>query len=201
MQHIPTEWWNKGIPFTTFNQLSSNLLKEGKTTGNDHSEAMLEYAKLNESRQRKWLKIGKLNEATEQVVTSLKRKINILVITEAWCGDSGQNLPFIHLIADANPDKIELRVVLRDEDTSIIDQFLTNGGRAIPKAVIFDAESNEILSVWGPRPQPALSILENYKANQDSMTKEEFQTELHTWYAKNKGEALQKEFVETLKTL
>ena len=57
-------------------------------------------------------------------------------------------------MADLTPT-IELKIVLRDDNDEIMQQFLTNGTRAIPKLVVIDAESSVVLADWGPRPEPA----------------------------------------------
>ena len=55
----------------------------------------------------------------------------VLIITEDWCGDAMMNIPILkHIIEFLN---IEARVFHRDDDTHLIDQYLTNGkSRAIP---------------------------------------------------------------------
>ena len=53
----------------------------------------------------------------------------VLVITEDWCGDAMMNLPILKLSEALN---LEVRVFHRDDDTKLIDQYLTNGkSRAI----------------------------------------------------------------------
>ncbi|MFD1927756.1 thioredoxin family protein [Sporosarcina siberiensis] len=59
-----------------------------------------------------------------------EKKPEILVITEDWCGDAMLNNPILRKIGEAA--KLDIRVVYRDEDTDLIDKYLTNGGRSIP---------------------------------------------------------------------
>jgi len=47
-----------------------------------------------------------------------------------------------------------------------------------------------VITTCGPRPASALAILKNWKANQDTMTKEDFEKELHIWYAKDRGQEI-----------
>ena len=49
----------------------------------------------------------------------------VLVITEDWCGDAMMNLPILKHISEAL--NLEVRVFHRDDDTKLIDQYLTNG--------------------------------------------------------------------------
>ena len=48
----------------------------------------------------------------------------VLVISEDWCGDAMMNLPILKRISES---LLEVRVFHRDEDTNLIDQYLTNG--------------------------------------------------------------------------
>ncbi|MEQ9656783.1 thioredoxin family protein [Fulvivirga sp.] len=190
--------WENGLTYDEYQQLIDSLLKINQTTGNNHSEKQLAYTRLNVQRMNKWDKITKLSadliESAEKIDSSQKW----LILTEAWCGDAAQNLPAIQKIADLN-DKIEVRYLLRDENLDVMDAYLTNGGRSIPKLIILDVEFNELAN-WGPRPAPAQQILKDYKKN-ESVNYDEFSVNLHTWYAKDKGKTLQSEFTLLLSGL
>lgn len=85
----------------------------------------------------------------DDFIEQLKRaKIHILVITEDWCGDAMLNNPIIRKIAEAAD--VEVRAVLRDADTDLIDRYLTNGGRSIPMYLVMN-EAGEVITKWGPR--------------------------------------------------
>lgn len=73
---------------------------------------------------------------------------HILVITEDWCGDAMMNNAVLRKIAEAA--ELEVHCVYRDENLELMDQYLTNGGRSIPK-YIFLSEDGEVLGHWGPR--------------------------------------------------
>jgi len=75
-----------------------------------------------------------------------------MVLTEPWCGDSAYNLPVIAEAA-ALSDHVTLRILHRDDNLDIMDQYLTGGGRSIPKLVAFDDDGTELFT-WGPRPAP-----------------------------------------------
>jgi len=82
-------------------------------------------------------------------VEQLKNKHpKILTITEDWCGDAMLNNPIIRRIAEAAD--LDMRAVLRDEDTDLIDRYLTNGGRAIPIYLLLD-DAGQVIGKWGPR--------------------------------------------------
>ena len=95
-----------------FRDLLEQLVKEGRTTGDDQSEEMVAYTKLNLARTVRNEKTVKLLPELREAVAHAP-KMTWLVITEPWCGDSSQVLPVLGLIADLSPN-IHLRVVLRD---------------------------------------------------------------------------------------
>lgn len=77
-----------------------------------------------------------------------KHELHFLVITEDWCGDAMVINPVIRKLSEAS--NIEMNVALRDEDTDLIDRYLTKGGRAIPIVIIFNP-LGEVIGKWGPR--------------------------------------------------
>jgi hypothetical protein len=184
------------MSFEHYVQLLESLMAEGKTTGQNQSEALLNYAQLNEKRMKKWEKIGKVAPEYITQLTEIEQPMIWLIITEGWCGDAAQNLPFIHKMAEINP-KIEIKVILRDEHPEVIDEFLTEGGKSIPKVIGLDPESLTVLGDWGPRPAPIQAeFLENRQTQVKSSL--EFTEYLHFWYAKDKGITLQSEFLAIL---
>jgi hypothetical protein len=118
-----------------------------------------------------------------------------MVVTENWCGDSAQNLPYIAKIASLNK-KIDLRIILRDSNLDIMDNYLTNGTRSIPKLVVFDDDGNELLQ-WGARPKAAQELVSDLKAQ--GYEKKYFLEKLHSWYARNRGADIEREILLLLK--
>jgi len=186
---------NEAYTYASYRELLDNLLQQGKTTGTNQSESMVNYATLNERRMKKWDKIGKITPELMDKLMSIDQKMTWLVVTEGWCGDAAQNLPFLKKMAELNPN-IDLRFVLRDENLPLIDAFLTNGGRSIPKLIALDSELS-VLGTWGPRPEPVQKAFLENKVSQER-TGKEFTEYLHLWYAKDKGITLQGEILAIL---
>ena len=186
---------NEAYTYASYRELLDNLLRQGKTTGTNQSESMVNYATLNERRMKKWDKIGKIIPELMDKLVSIDQKMTWLVVTEGWCGDADQNLPFLKKMAELNPN-IDLRFVLRDENLPLIDAFLTNGGRSIPKLIALDSELS-VLGTWGPRPEPVQKAFLENKVSQER-TGKEFTEYLHLWYAKDKGITLQGEILAIL---
>ena len=191
---------NPVFSYNEFYEWMSELSKEGKSSGEDQSEVMAEYTSLNNKRMKRLNNTVKLQPEFIELIEAIKKPQTWYLITETWCGDSAQNLPVIAKIAAASNEKIDLRIILRDENPEWIDKYRTNGGKSIPKLVSFDQEGEELFS-WGLRPLSAHPILLHWKENPLEVTKADFEKELHTWYAQDKSLSLQKEFVEIFEKL
>jgi len=191
---------DKAYDYSAFNELVESLLEINRTTNDDNTESQLNYTKLNVSRTHRWDKRGILIDETQEVLSSITNKQTWLVITEGWCGDSAQILPFISKMAEFN-ELIELKIILRDQYPEVMDEFLTDGkSRSIPKVVIMDTETLEVLGVWGPRPADTHKTYLTERLDPEIGGKKAAEN-LHIWYARDKGKTSQKEFSETLKSI
>lgn len=176
------------------------LLAEGKTTGADHSDAMIHYAKMNVHRMKRHDKYATVPDSLKKVLGEIERNQIWMVITEGWCGDAAQIVPIINKIAEASP-MVDMRLILRDENPEVIDQFLTNGkSRSIPIVVILDAETLDVLGKWGPRPEVAQDLVLTLKSSSD-VSGTEVAEMLHKWYADNKNEEIFREMKEVLQSI
>jgi hypothetical protein len=78
------------------------------------------------------------------VFRTRRDKLNVLVITEDWCGDALTNFPVLARMVEGAPN-VELRVFLRDQNPDLMDQYLNRGlFRSIPVFVFFDEHMKEI---------------------------------------------------------
>jgi hypothetical protein len=189
----------EAMDYAAYKALIAHLLVNGKTTGVDHSEAMLHYTKMNVQRMNRVEKTTVLHPDLLAAIENIKGAYNFLVITEGWCGDAAQIVPVIQKIATAAPDKFKLKFVLRDQNLPLIDAHLTNGGRAIPALLILDENINLLLPKWGPRPVVLKHLISDWKKEISDMAV--ISERLHAWYAKDKTQAIQTEFAELLKQL
>lgn len=191
MNKLLKESFEKGISFEEYFALSQQYAKEGKTSGEDQSESLVQYSKLNFSRMKRLVKTAKLSEATLSSLSEIQAPQKWLLISESWCGDAAQNLPFFNSMANAN-DNIELRIVFRDENLELMDAYLTNGGRSIPKLIAF-TETEEIFN-WGPRPEPVQNMVNEYKAlPEPKIPYSEFSVAIQQWYNADGGKTIQAE--------
>jgi len=183
----------KSLTYNQYRTLISDLLKKSKSTGNEQSESLTKYSELNEVRMNRLEKTIQINEEVAQSLENLQANYIWIVISEGWCGDAAQLLPIIHKMAERS-EKIDLRIVLRDENEALMNQFLTNGGKAIPKLLILDVETLTVLSDWGPRPEGAKNLILDYKTRH-GVVDEAAKTELQKWYLHDKGISTQKEII------
>ncbi len=167
------------------------------TSGVDQIFERIEATKMNAQRMKRIDKRIELDEALKKAIEKNKRKLTLVVLAESWCGDGAQNIPIIAKIADRSPD-IELKIILRDENLRIMDDHLTNGSRAIPKVIFIDSETKEEIGTWGPRPTELQKMVLEYKEEYPESSHDDFVRNVHLWYAKDKGESLQKDFVKLL---
>ncbi|CAM1334634.1 thioredoxin family protein [Tenacibaculum aestuariivivum] len=196
MKKIIENSLEKAISYGAYRDLIKDLLDAGKSTGPNQSDDLLNYSLLNDKRMKRLDKTIKLSDEVLVKVKDVNEPQTWLVLTEGWCGDAAQNLPVINKIAEENSN-IQLKVVLRDENLPLMDAFLTNGGRAIPKLIALD-KNNEVIDTWGPRPDVATKMVNNYKKEHGALDAN-FKESLQVWYNKNKGLNVQENLISLLK--
>ena len=189
-------YWKKAMSYAMYRSTVSDLLARGLTTGTHQSPEMLDYARLNDHRMDRVEKRFQMLPALQEKLDQLSGSLHWLVLSEGWCGDAAQNLPALEKIAEHSNGKIHLRVLLRDENTELMDQWLTNGGRSIPKLIQLNA-AFEVTGSWGPRPAEAQAmVLAAKAAGEDHHV---YAERVHKWYAHNNSADLQGEILELLK--
>lgn len=195
-QVITKEIIDEAYTYEEYRDMIDALLEEEKTTGDNHSDDMVHYTKMNVQRMSRWDRRAELNDSLVDKLDNLDKKWIWLVITEAWCGDAAQNIPVLVKMVKET-DHIDIQFILRDQNLEIMDEYLTNGGRSIPKLICLDAETLEEVGTWGPRPKLAQQKAMEWKED-ESISKEEWAKNLHKWYAKNRNQELQEEFEQLL---
>lgn len=186
LENILHEGLSNSMSYQEYRALMDELVAAQSTTGLDKSEEIVAYTALNEQRMKRWDKTLKVSDEAQQKIASFKGDVTWLVLTESWCGDAAHVTPVIHKVAELNPN-ITLRMVLRDDNDALMQQFLTNGGKSIPKLIMIDNITGEVVNTFGPRPTAATQLVEDYKAEHGSLTPE-FKETLQAWYNKDKGQ-------------
>ena len=205
---IASQYLDHSQSYPEYREMIDALLAQQKTTGDNHRPDMLEYTQLNVRRMKRLEKTTRLTEASLDLLRQIDRPLLWLAITEAWCGDAAQILPVLYKMAE-QASRVELRTILRDEHPELMDAFLTDGARSIPKLIVIDAETCTILGDWGPRPAEAQTMVMAMKKALQGMEDpearkaryRESQNELHRWYARDKTQSIQREFNAQLREL
>lgn len=187
------------MTYGEYRDLMKQLVGEGSTTGQKKLEELIEFTKVNESRMKRWDKTIKISEELKDKIMAVQEKVTWLVITESWCGDAAHVVPAINKVAELN-DNIDLKLVLRDENLELMDAFLTDGGRSIPKLIMLDNATGEVLNTFGPRPTEATNYVTRFKAKYGAITPE-FKEDLQHWYNKDKGQNVITDLTEMLNKL
>ena len=126
-------------------------------------------------------------DSAAMIKISKFKSVKILVITEPWCSDSLALLPVVKKIAECN-NRWDLKALLRDKNAELMDNYLTNGAKAIP-VFLFLNENGELLFRWGPRPRPAVEIFSSHQSliNTGKIEKQEVIKKIRIFYAKDRG--------------
>lgn len=186
----------KALSYPTYRALVEKLAQEGKSTGPQQTEALTNYTQLNDRRMKRWDKTLKLEEQEIRAIRSVEKSNTWLVLTESWCGDAAPTLPAMNKISELNPN-IDFKLVLRDENLELMAHFLTNGAMSIPKLIVFDNETGEVRSSWGPRPEPAAELVREHKEKHGKLLPE-IKEEIQQWYNKDKGRTTLRELLAHL---
>ena len=187
----------EALSYDEYITLIEELLSVGKTTGENHSESMLHYTKMNAHRMKRLDKQIQLDDALIEKISELDRNLIWLVLTEAWCGDAAQLIPLMNRIANESPF-ITLKLLMRDENLDIMDQFLTNDrSRSIPKLICLEADSLEVIGDWGSRPKDADLLFDELRSDEE-LTYPVITERLQKWYADDRTRSAQQELLQLI---
>lgn len=147
-----------------------------------------------ENNRKVMLHFDNVVELSEALKEAIRRgpAITWVVITEGWCGDAAYNVPVIAEVAKQFPDKVKLKLFLRDSNLELIDAYLTNGGRSIPKLIALNAELKEV-GTWGPRPAPLQLLMTGWK--EAGLTLKDILPKVHEWYLEDNTNTVQRELL------
>ncbi|GAB5398740.1 MAG: thioredoxin family protein [Aureisphaera sp.] len=172
--------------YTSYRKLVEDHVESKTSTGPDQTEALAQYTLLNHSRMKRLDKTVKIPDGIQQKFENFSGKQTWLVLTESWCGDAAHSMPAMNKLAALSPN-IEFKVLLRDENVPLMNEFLTNGSLSIPKLIVWDHEKEEVVGDWGPRPSIATEMVNDFKAEHGALTAE-FKKDLQVWYNKDKSQ-------------
>lgn len=89
-------------------------------------------------------------------------KLNVLVLTEDWCGDAVANVPIIGRLA-RETGRLELRLFLRDQNDDLMTQYMNGPYKSIPVVAFFDDDFREV-GRWIERPAAVTALRQQRRA-------------------------------------
>ena len=188
---------SNSLTYSDYRIYVTALLKKGLVTGHEQTEALVHYTELNEVRMRRLDKTIQVTDEVRNFLENINKEYLWLVISEGWCGDAAQILPVINKMAIVS-NKIDFRIVLRDNNDELMHLFLTNGTKSIPILILVDKKTNAVINYFGPRPQDAKQLILDYK-EEHGIIDETAKINLQKWYLSDKGISTQNEIMALMK--
>ncbi len=190
---------SRSYTYDEYKKLVFSYAQEGKTSG-EQLEERIAATLINAQRIKRIDKQCTINDDLSASIKRFSGQQKWILIIESWCGDGAQCAPVIAKIAAQSPN-IRLELIFRDENLELMEHFLTNGSRSIPKLICINELKDKIVCVWGPRPQSIQEKVIEFKNNFPEVTHDELVKNIHLWYAQDKTKSIQSEFVVLLNKL
>lgn len=196
MQAIYQEALKNSMSYNDYLNLIDLKIEENSSTGHEQNDMLTDFTKLNRARMKRLDKTQRILPELENLTKQISKKQVWIVLTESWCGDAAQNVPVLQKLAEINP-LIDLRLVLRDDNDELMQQYLTNGGKSIPKLIAVSEDLTKELFTWGPRPATA-QIEVKRLLDENGGFNDNVKEGIQIWYNNDKGISMQKELIEIL---
>ncbi len=186
------------LTYDQYVKLSSDLFGQGRTTSDApdyNTPEILGYAKLNLHRMSRLDKLTVVQDDLKAAMAKVSKPWIWLVLTESWCGDAAQSVPVLHRIAEESPI-VDIRFLLRDKNPVLMNAYLTNGGRSIPKLICLRASDLFELGTWGPRPATLQALMDDWRTEQSNGAPTPYQEvieRVQRWYNDDRTASIQRE--------
>lgn len=185
------------MDYSEYLALTDALLADENRPAPYNKPDYLDYTRLNRSRMKRWDKQLQLSEALITELKNINAPQHWIIISEPWCGDAAHIVPFLVRMAGQSAH-VTYDISLRDSPPFLIESYLTNGGRSIPKLIVRDQQEKDLFT-WGPRPAPAQELMNKLKT--DNADFETIKTTLQHWYNDDKGAFICAELTEQFRQL
>lgn len=185
------------MSYVDFLELMDEKIAQHLSTGHEQNDMLSDFTKLNRARMKRLDKTQEIIPELQNATQAITQKQIWMVLTESWCGDAAQNVPALKKLADLNP-LIDLRLILRDDNDALMQQYLTNGGKSIPKLIAVSDDLETELFTWGPRPATAQVEVKRLLEEQGGFN-EKVKEGIQVWYNNDKGISMQTEMLALLK--
>ena len=196
MNQIIKDSLNNSIDYDNYYRLMQKLVQDKYTTGDVLSDSHVNFTLLNEKCMSRWNKRLKVSNKDKKEIMKFNSEMIWLIISESWCGDAAHILPVLNAVAELN-DHFDLRIALRDDNKELMNLFLTDGKRAIPKLIMLNSNTLEVIDSYGPRPFIVTEIVEKFKTKNGQLTSD-FEEHLQHWYNQDKGQTIIHDLIDLL---
>ncbi|MEI6312144.1 MAG: thioredoxin family protein [Bacteroidota bacterium] len=187
----------KGLfAYEEYIDLVEKLIQKEDNALADYTHIPIEYLYNHAKQFRKTLNSVQLNKKVYNFLSEFNKHLKWTIITEPWCGDDSFNTPYLIMMANS-AEQIHLQIALRDQHEELMNRHLTNGSKTIPILVCTD-ENDKPLFTWGPRPAACQQMVNTLPHDISIANKID---KIFDWYNIDKGEQVQLEIFELLKTI
>lgn len=193
MKRIERKYLDTAVSYADYREMSRSELGEAHQRKLNYPEELRAYVEMNERRMDRWDR--KLPEllGKHADLSGMGGDYVMLVLTEAWCGDAAHVVPVAEYLAKLAG--IETGYLFRDQNPELMDAFLTNGGRSIPKLILVNKDTLEVMGSWGPRPVELQDWYWNQK-QEGKLSKDEVLSQIQLWYNRDKARSTGAELVD-----
>jgi hypothetical protein len=192
-----SESLKNAISYEQYYALTNDIVASPAPAAPYNEPKMLKYTADNYDRMTRINREIAIDQKLYNLMDSLTEDWLWVVLSEPWCGDASQTVPAMAAIA-ACSGHVDLKILLRDANLDVMDAYLTNNGRSIPKLVCVRKADMEELGIWGPRPAPLQIVVNRYKDAADMSMTQKINM-VHEWYDIDKSAIIQEEFIQLIK--
>jgi len=135
---------------------------------------------------------------TPELITrmrALPEKRRLLVVTEDWCSDSANTVPYIARLVDGAPERLEMRVINSQLGKAVMDAHRTPDGRTATPTVVVLGADGRIIGAWTERPSSTQTW---FLEKQQTTMQKPLHDELIEWYARDAGKTTVAEIADIL---
>jgi len=186
----------KTLSAQEFMEFTSSIFERKSKEKPYDNENYLNYTKSNFRWSKRMAKSFEITPQQQEILQNIEKPMLWILLNEPWCGDGAFTQALLNQIAIASEGKITLQILLRDKNPEVINNFLTNGGMAIPKLIVLD-KNYQLITTWGPRPKKLQDQLEGWKKDENFDNTAKIHR-VYEWYIKDKNQSAQEEIFELI---
>ncbi|MBN4056140.1 thioredoxin family protein [Rhodothermus sp. AH-315-K08] len=155
------------------------------------------YAQYNWDRYQSVLGKYRLSDGLRRAAGKIGTPETWLFITEPWCTDAAYSLPVVQAAAASNPN-IDLRMLMRDSNSDVMELFLTGTARSIPILATFDHLGEQRFR-WGSKPKALAES--RLKLKEEGLDDRKLSLAVIEWYEAEGWLEVERELTEGLSGL